>query len=367
MIQSTTLPPLNEDRLRASWLAADLERNKQWIYSFGEEERDDLRKGLEIGFVPGKPLLEYRRSDFPFGRSLDRIAVAMNEVQHGLGVALIKGLPREGLSEAQFEILTWAIGLHFGVARPQDKASRYINQVRDVGVNYRSATGRGYSSNAELDFHVDGCDVVFLSCYNQAPEGGDSMCSSSMAAYRQMLLERPDLVSVLYEPLPFGLQGEQADGLPAFVPLPVFGERDGKVFCMWARNRVIHGEKLPGAPRVTDAQREAMDLLDEIVRRSEFMYSMRLEPGDIQILSNHTALHSRTAFHDAEEPEKKRTLYRLWLSTPDAPALPTAWGAFYGPTEPGMVRGGAYGQNYTEVCRRFDESQAATMGMRLAA
>ena len=55
----------------------------------------------------------------------------------------MKGLPREALGEAEFELLNWAIGLHAGVARPQGKASQYISAVRDAGTDYRSAGGRG--------------------------------------------------------------------------------------------------------------------------------------------------------------------------------------------------------------------------------
>jgi hypothetical protein len=347
----------------AAWHAADLENDKRWVVKLSADDRADMLAALREGSRPGKEILDYRMGDFPFGSSLDAVRRALHEAQHGLGVALLKGLPREGVTEDEFRLLTWALGLHLGVARPQDRATRYINQVRDVGVDYRSATGRGYSSNAELDFHVDGADVVLLSCYNQAPEGGDSMCSSSMAAYEQMKLERPDLLEALHETAPFSLQGEQAEGLPPFIHMPIFGERDGNVFCMWVRNRVMFGEKLPGAPKLTEVQREAMDLLDEIVRRPGFMYSMRLEAGDLQILSNHTALHSRTKFIDAPEPEKKRLLYRLWIATPDAPALPRGWSAYYGDTEAGVVRGGAFGQHYTAECRRFDEAQADAIGM----
>jgi hypothetical protein len=35
---------------------------------------------------------------------------------------------------------------------------------------------------------------------------------------------------------------------------------------------------------------------------------------DVQLLSNHTVLHSRSAYEDHAEPEKKRHLLRLWLS-----------------------------------------------------
>ncbi len=348
----------------AGWLAADLRRDTSWIVWISDADRSVMLDALANASGMSKQLFEYRKEDFPFGDSLKPIRLALGEAQHGRGVALLKGLPRAGVSEDDFRLLTWGIGLHLGVARPQDKATRYINEVRNIGVDYRSATGRGYSSNAELDFHVDGADVVLLSCYNQAPHGGDSMCSSSLAAYRQLQMERPDLAAVLHETLPFSLQGEQADGLPAFIHMPVFGERDGRIFCMWVRNRVVFGEKLPGAPPLRAQQREAMVLLDEIVRRPEFMFLMRLEAGDLQMLSNHTALHSRTEFHDSPEPTEKRLLYRLWLSTPNAPPLPAPWSAYYGAVEEGVVRGGSLGQHYTDACREFDKAQASAMGMR---
>jgi hypothetical protein len=349
----------------AAWLAADMQVDKSWIMQLDDADRADMMAALYKGHRLDKPLLDYRREDFPFSRSLAPVRRALDEAQHGRGAALIKGLPRANLNEEEFKILTWAVGLHLGVARPQDKATRYINEVRNTGGDYRSATGRGYSSNAELDFHVDGADVVMLSCYNQAPHGGDSMCCSSLAAYAQLCSERADLAAVLHEPMAFSLQGEQAVGQVPFILMPVFGERDGNVFCMWVRNRVMFGEKLPGAPQLTDLQREAMDLLDDIVRRPAFMFSMRLEPGDMQMLSNHLVLHSRTEFHDALEQEKKRLLYRLWLSTPDAPRLPKAWSAYYGTSESGTVRGGAFGQHYTDDCRQFDETQARAIGMRI--
>jgi hypothetical protein len=262
MITAPTRAAIGRDA--AAWRATDLVRDTaRWTLRFDDAERADLPQVLRAAHRPGQPLLAYRRSDFPFGAAaLAKIRRAVDEAQHGLGVALVKGFPREGVTPEQFELLTWAVGLHFGVARPQDKMTRYINRVQNVGTVYRSPTGRGYSSNAELDFHVDGADIVLLSCYNQAPVGGDSMCASSTAAWRQLLTERPDLAEVLRELLPFSRQGEQAEGLSPFRLMPVYGDLGNDVFCMWVRNRVEQGEKLPGAPRITALQREAMDLLD---------------------------------------------------------------------------------------------------------
>ena len=66
---------------------------------------------------------------------------------------------------------------------------------------------------------------------------------------------------------------------------------------------------------------------------------MRLEAGDMQFVHNHTLLHDRTAFEDWAEPERKRHLLRLWLSSPEARPLPEVWGQRYGSVQPGL-RGG---------------------------
>ena len=352
----------------SAWTVADLERDIRWITRLDDADRADLLAGLRAGRVPGKPLLEYRRSDFPFGdRVVARLRAAVDEAQHGRGIALVKGLPRDSVDAVDFELLTWAIGLHLGVARPQDKLTRYINAVKDVGVDYRSPTGRGYSSNAELDFHVDSGDVVLLSCYNKAPVGGDSMCSSGVAAWRQLVAERPDLAEVLEtESVPFSRQGEQSEGEAPYNLTTVFARTQTDVFCAWNRNRIWNGLKLPEAPACSDALREGVELLDAILRRPEFMYRMRLEPGDLQILSNFTTLHSRTAFQDVADEARKRTLFRLWLATPNGLRLPPAWQDKWGAVDPGVVKGGMRGHHYDETCRAFEARQAEDLGMRLS-
>ena len=40
---------------------------------------------------------------------------------------------------------------------------------------------------------------------------------------------------------------------------------------------------------------------------------MDFRPGDIQLLNNAVILHSREAYDDYDEPERKRHLLRLWL------------------------------------------------------
>jgi Taurine catabolism dioxygenase TauD, TfdA family len=347
-----------------SWTVTDVQADKSWIYPLSEAESAELLAAVHRVRDDGKPLLAWRREDFALSDSLPTLAAAFREVRDGRGMALVRNLPREGVSPAQFKLMTWAIGLHFGVARPQNRTSDYITEVKNVGVAYRSPTGRGYSSNADLDFHVDGSDVVLLSCYNQAPVGGMSMCASATTAYEIVLRERPDYAETLMTDYYFSRNGEQSEGEAPWYAAPVCTVEDGRVFCKWNRNRIENAQKLEGVPRLTTLQREAMEYFDKVLRRPENMFCMHLGPGDLQMLCNQTMLHSRTSFEDHVDEDRKRTLYRLWLARPDSRRLPKSWEEFYGTSEPGTVRGGMKGHQYDDVRRYFDARQAAAMGMR---
>ncbi len=350
----------------AEWRVADLEADRRWVFAIDDDARAHVARIVKAAYVADRPLFDYRREDFDFGAAWSTIAAAIREAHDGRGIALVRGLPRQGLSEQEFELMNWAIGLHVGVARPQGLASQYISAVRDIGTDYRAASGRGYSSNAKLDFHVDGADLVTLSCYNKAKSGGRSMVTSGLTARRQLIEERPDLAEIAHQNFYFSRQNEQAPDEGPYYGQPLFDTADGRLFCKWNRNRVQSAQKLDGVPRLTGRQHETMDLLDAILRRREFMFTMYLEPGDLQVLNNHLMLHSRTDYEDFEAPERKRALYRLWLAPPDSVRLPESWGDFYRSVEPGTVRGGIRGHHHDDTCRAFERRQAACLGMSVS-
>ena len=84
---------------------------------------------------------------------------------------------------------------------------------------------------------------------------------------------------------------EQApDETPAYAN-PVYDEADGLLCSKWNRNRIQIAQRIDGVPPLTAGQREAMDALDEVLRRPELMFEMYLQPGDVRILNNHVTLH----------------------------------------------------------------------------
>ena len=63
---------------------------------------------------------------------------------------------------------------------------------------------------------------------------------------------------------------------------------------------------------VSSEQQQILDFYDDLGARPDFYFYTWLEPGDIQLLSNHTVAHARTAYQDSAE--QQRHLLRLWLS-----------------------------------------------------
>ena len=53
----------------------------------------------------------------------------------------------------------------------------------------------------------------------------------------------------------------------------------------------------------------------------EMRIDMMMEPGDIQLANNYTVLHSRTAFEDHIDENRRRQKLRLWLKMPNARQL----------------------------------------------
>ena len=72
------------------------------------------------------------------------------------------------------------------------------------------------------------------------------------------------------------------------------------------------GHALPEAPDMLPQQREAIAYMEQIAE--DFHAEIELKRGDIQFANNYNILHTRTGFEDWPELERKRVLWRLWLS-----------------------------------------------------
>lgn len=337
------------------WEAQDLVKDSNWVFRPESEVYVPLVASATGLVAAGKTLFDVSAADFDYGPTLlAQMKEVKAELRERSGLALLKQVPLERMDTMQTEMFYWGLGLLLGVPMPQGKNSQFISHVRNDGGTYRSTQGRGYNTNSQLDFHADGSDIVGLLCMHQAPNGGDSMVSSSVRALRLMQQQVPDLYAALQQPFTFSRQGEEAADEAPHYQASIAGVIEGQHFCRHIRNHIKSAQlSFADVPRLSDTQIAAMDHLDALLKSPALMYEMRLERGDIQLLNNHFVLHSRTEFQDHEDTALKRHMMRLWLSQYDGHALPLLWKEAYKNLEPGTLRGGFKGISLNDHHQHF--------------
>jgi hypothetical protein len=151
--------------------------------------------------------------------------------------------------------------------------------------------------------------MVALLCLRPARSGGLSCVLSSVALHDEVARTRPDLARVLYEAR--WRDHRTGDGPDSFYQAPVFSRSGGRISVSYGPDCILSAQRGPGVPPLTGRQLDAMALLDELCSEPRFVLTMDLQAGDLQVLSNHVTLHSRTSFADHPEAGRRRDLIRL--------------------------------------------------------
>lgn len=317
--------------ITAAWYGADLAaRPDLWVYDLSAADIAALEAAAHSFRQTGMPLGTINKQTFPLDGFAVFLAEMQSDLRDGIGFRLLRGLPVADYDAETYATIFCGIGAHLGSARSQNAAGHLLGHIRDIGADINDPKTRIYQTTARQSFHTDSCDVVGLLCLKEAKEGGDSMLASSVTAYNEICRRRPDLVPALFEPVATDRRGEVPEGQDPFFTIPVFNWHAGYLTCLYQRNYVNSGQRFADAPKLTTQQKAALDLLDEIVNDPAIHLEMRLKPGDMQFVYNHSLLHDRTGFVDWEDPAERRHLLRLWLSLPVDRPLPPVFRQRYG-------------------------------------
>lgn len=296
----------------AGWRPEELAANDDWIYELSDAEADELREAVAAVQRRGLDILDVSRENFPLPRLDAGLQALYDELLEGRGFALIRGMPIAEFDKTQAGIAFWGIGTRFGRALSQNPRGHMLGHVKDFGGDYNDPKVRGYQTNDEMAFHSDQCDYVALLCVQPSKSGGASRIASTVTVYNEMLKTAPELAEALIAEFYLSRHGEVAPGQEPWYRMPLFSFHEGYFTARGAGAHVRKAQGLPGVPPFTEKQVAALRAYQEIARRVHF--DMDFRPGDIQILHNHVMLHTRTAFEDWPEPERKRHLMRLWLA-----------------------------------------------------
>jgi hypothetical protein len=241
-------------------------------------------------------------------------------LERGLGYVLVRGLDVDAMSPERLALSYVVLGLYLGSLVPQNLRGDLLTNVRDTGADPNLPSTRLYTTRAEQDFHTDGADIIGLLCRRTARSGGASRIASSGAIVAEIQRTRPDLYPVLFEDFPWRYQEEGSPPVVLARPIcttPSKSEQGARLNTFFIPWYIRRSQELPDAPRLTNAQSEAIAEIERLANDPRFYLDMTFEPGDVQWLKNAAILHKRTAYEDFDEADRKRHLLRLWLSAPD--------------------------------------------------
>jgi hypothetical protein len=293
-----------------TWLGRDLQVEGSWITTLTEKQRQCLT--VRFQELEGRPLLSIERSDAHIPELDPAIAASMESLTaaNGWGFAILRGLPVLD-NEADMIKLFWLVAQHIGTPVTQSNLADLVGNVRhEAGASER----RGYKSSGGMDFHSDFTPLAGLLCWKQAISGGESRLLSTSTIHDLMLHERPDLLPLCYDDVPYGRPGENRADEPAFSTQPIFTNGpDG--FGGFFSRKLIRWAIEDGVAPISKSQEEAVDFLEEITQRSSLEFLYLLQPGDLLLLNNYRVLHGRSEFVDDDDPDRRRHLFRIWLET----------------------------------------------------
>lgn len=300
--------PLN---IAAAWKGSELARRDDWRETLTDTDIVELERAIATAKRTGKPMGDLTKDDFPLPTLSKKIDRWREEVRSGRGFQVLRGVPAERWPQSDTELFFWCFGQHFGIPGAQNPQADLLGHVRDTGASPEEV--RHYRTSVNINFHCDAADVVGLLCLRKAKRGGQSRIVSSISVYNELLRRRPDWIDRLYQPFMMDTKGE---GAVQYLPVRPCCFDDGRLRTFYHTDYFRSAVGFDGELMLSDEDRAVLDLYNEIADSPDFYLDMDLEPGDVQLLSNHTVLHARTDFEDFPEPERKRHLLRLWISLP---------------------------------------------------
>lgn len=318
----TTQQALPTYQNEQAWYGPEMTRRTDWTHTFTPQEVEEIDAAVAQAEATGKDILEIGIKDFSLPHLSKVLLKARKETLLGRGFQLLRGVPVERYTLRQSAIAYWGIGLYFGDPVSQNAKGHVLGHVANLGLNYDDPEVRGYQTSARLRYHTDFGDLVALLCLRTAKSGGLSSIVSSTTVWNELVRRRPDCARTLMNQFYYTRWGEISKGELPFWTIPIFSPYDGRMLSTYIPQGILKAQALPGVPELTDEQKEAMAELDKLTADPSLYFDMEFKPGDIQVLSNYSTYHSRTAYEDWPEIKNRRHLLRLWFASPDGPALP---------------------------------------------
>lgn len=312
-----TTPPSSPIQGASAWRRGDL-REDDYRVELSPACLDEVRCAADEMCRFPLPIVLRRPDEFDMPDCAAAMARVRGMLDRGRRFALVDRLPVGEIGDDNARAVYWLLASM--VARPvaQKLDGTMIYDVHDTGRAALPGSGvRPDQTNIELKFHNDNSynasppDYVVLLCLRTAKSGGHSRVASFHSIYNEILARRPELLPRLHQPFRFDRQREFHPGEEPVFSAPVF-EWAEELRARFSAHQIRGGYALSEQPMDEEgaaALAAMLDIFDDEALSADF----DLEPGQMQFVHNRALGHSRTAFEDHHEPDRRRHLIRLWL------------------------------------------------------
>jgi alpha-ketoglutarate-dependent taurine dioxygenase len=302
---------------QGAWTKRDI-RPEEYLIELSAACLDEIRRAVdEVRAFPSPTILR-APDDFAMPACYREMMRVRHILDYGRRFAIVDRLPAVEMDAEEATAIYWLLSSM--VSRPvaQKLDGTMIYDILDTGGQALPGSGvRPDKTNIEIRFHNDNAyndappDYVGLLCLRQAQSGGHSRVISFHTVHNALLVRYRDRLQRLYRPFWFDRQREYRPGESAIFSAPVF-ENAGELKARFSVHQISGGYALSGEP--IDGEGEAaisaiLDIFDE----DDLAVDFDLEPGQMQFVHNRALGHSRTAFVDHPDPDRKRHLVRLWM------------------------------------------------------
>ena len=279
---------------------------------------DEIRRAAdEIRAYP-LPTVLRAPDDFTMPACRREMARVRDMLDHGRRFAIVDRLPMQEMDVADVTGIYWLLSSMVSRPGAQKLDGTMIYDVLDTGRQALPGSGvRPDKTNIEIRFHNDNAyndappDYVGLLCLRRAQSGGHSRVISFHTVHNALQERYPNRLERLYQPFWFDRQREFRPGESPVFAAPIFAGA-GEPKARFSVHQINGGYALRGEPIDRDGEAALTATLD-IFEEDGLSVDFDLEPGQIQFVDNRALGHSRTAFVDHPEPDRRRHLVRLWM------------------------------------------------------
>jgi len=298
----------------AAWRGSEIPSIDELSFTLEDRHLSALDRALKSVRTRGLDLNSVEKADFDLSDITEDIKKIENEILHGRGIVIMRGFPVQQYSLEDTEILYWGLGTYLGTGESQSKMGDRLGHVEDV--SGKDSNQRAYRNSIGIMPHTDLSDIVGMLSIRKARRGGLSIYTSALAIHNHILATRPELLAPLYRGFRYHLFGEQTPGEPPVTAheIPVLSQKDGFVSARYIPEYITRAVEHLGEP-LPELDLEAFNYFNQLAIDDALRLEVMLEPGDLSFINNYTMLHTRDAFFDGDQPDEKRLLLRLWLSS----------------------------------------------------